>query len=78
SEHAMVIDCIRQGLTEHCLELDIARRPRLHKFPHIQHLLTPVKATLASKASLMQNPQSLHQTPAVGGLPRREAKDYIR
>ncbi|KPY86116.1 isochorismate synthase [Pseudomonas syringae pv. tagetis] len=78
SEHAMVIDCIRQGLAEHCLELDIARRPRLHKLPHIQHLLTPVKATLASNASLLQIAQSLHPTPAVGGLPRREALDYIR
>ncbi|MFH7423265.1 chorismate-binding protein, partial [Pseudomonas syringae pv. tagetis] len=28
SQHAMVIACIRQGLAEHCQELDIARRPR--------------------------------------------------
>ncbi|WP_122286074.1 isochorismate synthase [Pseudomonas syringae group genomosp. 3] len=78
SEHAMVIDCIRHGLAEHCLRLDIACRPRLHKLPHIQHLLTPVQATLAPNASLLGIAQSLHPTPAVGGLPRNEALDYIR
>ncbi|EFW84213.1 Isochorismate synthase [Pseudomonas savastanoi pv. glycinea] len=78
SEHAMVIDCIRHGLVEHCLKLDIACRPRLHKLPHIQHLLPPVQATLAPNASLLGIVQSLHPTPAVGGLPRNEALDYIR
>ncbi|MEE4149484.1 isochorismate synthase [Pseudomonas viridiflava] len=77
-EHAMVVDSIRECLARHCVELEVAARPRLHKLPHIQHLLTPIHGTLAPTTSLLGVAQSLHPTPAVGGLPRLEALDYIR
>ncbi|GFM55813.1 isochorismate synthase [Pseudomonas cichorii] len=78
AEHAMVVASLKECLSQHCLELDIARQPRLHKLPHIQHLLTPVQGTLAPSTSLLGIAESLHPTPAVGGLPRSKALDYIR
>ncbi|GFM81153.1 isochorismate synthase [Pseudomonas cichorii] len=78
AEHAMVVASLKECLSQHCLELDIARQPRLHKLPHIQHLLTPVQGTLAPDARLLAMVESLHPTPAVGGLPRNQALDYIR
>ncbi|RMQ40799.1 Isochorismate synthase [Pseudomonas cichorii] len=78
AEHAMVVASLRECLDRHCLELEIARQPRLHKLAHIQHLLTPVQGTLAPGASLLAIAESLHPTPAVGGLPRNQALEYIR
>ncbi|MFJ4142886.1 isochorismate synthase [Pseudomonas sp. NPDC089734] len=78
AEHAMVVASLKECLSQHCLELEIAPRPCLHKLSNIQHLLTPVQGTLAPTASLLAVAESLHPTPAVGGLPRSQALDYIR
>ncbi|MCD5992422.1 isochorismate synthase [Pseudomonas sp. CDFA 602] len=78
SEHAMVVASIRESLDRYCMVLQIPAKPLLLKLPRIQHLLTPIHGTLAPGASLLSVVHSLHPTPAVGGLPRAAALDYIR
>ena len=53
-------------------------QPSLHRLPRLQHLSTPIRATLKADATLLQVVAALHPTPAVAGHPRAEALDHIR
>ena len=53
------------------------RRPRLARHGSLVHLHTPVTATLRGQAPLTLA-EALHPTPAVAGLPRREAMAWLR
>ncbi|AMB87607.1 salicylate biosynthesis isochorismate synthase [Pseudomonas agarici] len=78
AEHAMVVASLSECLQRHCTELQVAPRPHLHKLAHIQHLLTPMTGLLRADNNLLSVAECLHPTPAVGGLPRQAALDYIR
>ncbi|MBN3731886.1 isochorismate synthase, partial [Burkholderia sp. Tr-20390] len=77
-EHALVVDAIRAALAPLSRTLDVPEQPSLHRLPRLQHLSTPIRATLKADATLLQVVAALHPTPAVAGHPRAEALDHIR
>ncbi|CAN1600429.1 isochorismate synthase [Pseudomonas mediterranea] len=77
-EHHLVVQTIAQGLNALVTDLQAAAHPCLLKLPTVQHLSTPMKARLKEEYSLLDGIQALHPTPAVGGLPRTTALDFIR
>jgi len=44
---------------------------------NIQHLYTPVRATLKTKAHILQFVERMHPTPALGGDPQAGAREAI-
>ncbi|MFJ7980662.1 isochorismate synthase MenF [Lysinibacillus xylanilyticus] len=77
-EHQYVVDMIAETFRENCIEMKIPDSPRLLKIRDIQHLYTPVEGLLNSEATILQLTKSLHPTPALGGVPRKEAMEAIR
>ncbi|PJO42522.1 isochorismate synthase [Lysinibacillus xylanilyticus] len=77
-EHQYVVDMIAETFRENCIEMKIPDSPRLLKIRDIQHLYTPVEGRLNSEATILQLTKSLHPTPALGGVPRKEAMEAIR
>ena len=45
---------------------------------HLQHLKTPLDFTLKENLSPLLIRDALHPTPALGGLPKLEAQNFIR
>ncbi len=52
--------------------------PTVFKLSHIQHLHRSIRAELKAGVSDFQVIQALHPTPAVGGLPKEPAMNFIR
>lgn len=77
-EHQYVVDMIKEAMEKVCYELDIPSAPTLMKVRDIQHLYTPVVGIAKPDSSLLQVVDSLHPTPALGGLPQKAAVRKIR
>ena len=77
-EHQIVVDSIRDGLSDLCAHLEIADAPTLLKVRNVQHLWTPVTGRLESTRSVLDLVERLHPTPAVGGYPTQDALKLIR
>ncbi|MEY9973997.1 menaquinone-specific isochorismate synthase [Lysinibacillus sp. RC46] len=77
-EHQYVVDMIAETFRKNCVEMTIPDGPRLLKIRDIQHLYTPVEGQLNNEATILQLTKSLHPTPALGGVPRKEAMAAIR
>lgn len=76
-EHEVVRDFITHQLQG--LGLAAMRSPlRLRQLPNIQHLHTPIHATVPAGVHLLDIVSQLHPTPAVAGLPRAAACAQIR
>jgi menaquinone-specific isochorismate synthase len=76
-EHQVVIEFITRrlrqlGLAPHSLPL------RLLQLSNIQHLQTPIQALVPTHIHLLDAVAELHPTPAVAGVPREIACEYIR
>jgi len=72
-EHALVLEMIREAL--HDLPVLEAESPQLMRLPHLQHLSTPLQVR---DANILDLALRLHPTPAVAGLPVRDAMDLLR
>lgn len=77
-EHQYVVDMIAETFRKNCVEMKIPDGPRLLKIRDIQHLFTPVEGQLNNEATILQLTKHLHPTPALGGVPRKEAMIAIR
>ena len=78
-EHRVVVDFLLAQLRSLGLTPQHAAAPQLLRLFHIQHLHTPISATLNSPAlSPLEVLNKLHPTPAVAGVPRRQACALIR
>lgn len=77
-EHALVAEAIASVLAPLAEQLEMAETPTLRRLPNVQHLHTPVRATLHAGASLAAILEAMHPTPAVGGTPRERAIELIR
>ena len=76
-EHQVVSQFICQQLAQ--LGLNPQLSPvRLLQLSNIQHLQTPIQATVPDDIHLLDVVEALHPTPAVAGMPRAIACDYIR
>ena len=76
-EHQHVVDAVRASLAPWCDEIEIAPTPRLMVLPNVQHLHTPVRATLRDGVDPEDVVRALHPTPAVCGTPREAALKLI-
>ncbi len=75
-EHDLVVDAIRQQLTDVTATIETGERT-VRKLSNVQHLQTPIRATLGEKRHVLELVERLHPTPAVGGLPLAEATRTI-
>ncbi|MGG0719734.1 isochorismate synthase [Robertmurraya massiliosenegalensis] len=77
-EHQYVVEMIKAAMEKACQKVELPNHPSLLKMRDIQHLYTPIIGTSLEESSLLQVVDSLHPTPALGGLPQREAVAKIR
>jgi menaquinone-specific isochorismate synthase len=77
-EQKLVLDSICRRLSPLGLELEFSTEPTLRKLANVQHLQTPVRATLPESVRLLDVIARLHPTPAVGGSPREAAVASLR
>jgi menaquinone-specific isochorismate synthase len=76
-EHELVVEAITEVLQRSGLTPRRPRHPRLARHGQLVHLHTPITAALAEQQALAVA-AALHPTPAVAGLPRREAMAALR
>jgi menaquinone-specific isochorismate synthase len=76
-EHELVVDTITNQLRQNGLVPWHRRQPQLARHGRLTHLHTPITANAQGRSALSLAEQ-LHPTPAVAGLPRREAMDWLR
>lgn len=77
NEHQIVIDDITHALTIAGVHLDSPATTGVMKLRRIQHLHTPISGTLPGDTDILDLVKALHPTPAVAGLPRQRAQDWI-
>ena len=76
-EHELVVETITEQLQRHGLQPHRRSQPQLARHGHLTHLHTPITAAMGNTPVLTLAEQ-LHPTPAVAGLPRREAMAWLR
>jgi menaquinone-specific isochorismate synthase len=76
-EHDLVVETISRVLLQAGLTPHRPRHPRLARHGGLVHLHTPITARLQGQTPLALA-EALHPTPAVAGLPRREAMAWLR
>ena len=76
-EHELVIDTISTVLSQLGLRPRRPRHPRVARHGHLLHLHTPITAAIGHHHPLALA-EALHPTPAVAGLPRRQALHWLR
>lgn len=77
-EHRVVVDFITQQLMQLGLTPQWASQPQLLQLSNIQHLHTPIQAVLPASLHPLTVLAQLHPTPAVAGMPRDVACEYIQ
>lgn len=77
-EHDYVVQMIKQNIERYCENISIPNQPILHPLKDLQHLYTPVEATLKKNISIFDIVEKLHPTPALGGVPREKSLAFIR
>jgi menaquinone-specific isochorismate synthase len=76
-EHRHVVDAIAGRLAGLGVQLEHGAQPRLLGLANVQHLHTPISATLPGGVHILDLVERLHPTPAVGGAPRDPAMAAI-
>ena len=76
-EHELVVETITDLLCRSGLSPRRRRQPQLARHGRLTHLHTPITARMQGQYVLSLAEQ-LHPTPAVAGLPRREAMAWLR
>ncbi len=78
AEHQTVVDWVSDKIRPLVTDLTIASKPVLKKLSNVQHLYTPVQGVVQDGIALFEIVDALHPTPAVAGVPRKEAMQFIR
>lgn len=76
-EHQIVVRAIETLLRPKCRHIEIENAPSLMRLRHCQHLHTRIEAILDDPDADASLIECLHPTPAVGGLPRSRALQWI-
>ena len=76
-EHRLVVEALASSLGTVCTNIDVPAEPRIMRMANIQHLHTPVRATLLPGRDILDLVAAVHPTPAVGGFPREPAIEAI-
>jgi isochorismate synthase len=79
TEHAIVVEAIRDSLAPVCSEVVVPPdAPTLLKTSSVQHLATPIVGRVLPGRTILDLVEALHPTPGVGGQPRALALATIR
>jgi isochorismate synthase len=76
-EHEFVVRELMQDLAPLTSELAAAPAREIHQLRHVLHLRTKIRGRLREARHVLEIVARLHPTPAVGGVPTREAVDFI-
>ncbi|TKR28139.1 isochorismate synthase [Natronomonas salsuginis] len=76
-EHELVADAVRTQLEPYAASIRAGERA-IRRLATVQHIETPITAELADDVHVLELVEALHPTPAVGGLPPKEALRTIR
>lgn len=76
-EHHIVVKMLKEHLAPLCRSIEHSPTPGIMSLRNCQHLHTSFTATLRDVESDAALIQSLHPTPAVGGLPRAKALAWL-
>ncbi|MAY81696.1 MAG: hypothetical protein CL930_13065 [Deltaproteobacteria bacterium] len=76
-EQQLVAQAIEQALTSMVSNLEGSDTPDVVRHPDVQHLRTTIRGSVASDATIFDLVNKLHPTPAVGGLPREHALQWL-
>lgn len=78
-EHAYVVQEILRCLEPFCSEIQAAKEPLVRELRHVVHLQTPIEGQLSPEPTrhVLELVEALHPTPAVGGVPRQFALDFL-
>jgi menaquinone-specific isochorismate synthase len=77
-EHGFVVQAIGDRLREVTHNLSYPNHPGIRKYPNVQHLYTPISASINKDTHPLDIVEKLHPTPAVGGFPREKTVDQIQ
>lgn len=77
-EHGFVVEAIGDRLREVTHNLYYPAQPGIRKYPNVQHLYTPISASINKNIEPLDIVEKLHPTPAVGGYPREKTVDLIQ
>lgn len=77
-EHALVVESMRRRLAPVVACIEAPDTPQIYRLSNIQHLHTPLTATLDTAVGILPLVRILHPTPALGGQPRDLAMQFIR
>ncbi|GAA3741746.1 menaquinone-specific isochorismate synthase [Spinactinospora alkalitolerans] len=77
-EHGYAVDSLRETLSPLCSAIEVSEEPELLRLANVQHLASPVRATLLPGASTLDVVAAMHPTAAVGGTPTATAMRVIR
>lgn len=77
-EHDFVVQMIKRSIENYCTDIVIPNEPVIYPLKNLQHLYTPVTATLKNEYSIFDIIRQLHPTPALGGTPTEESLAFIR
>lgn len=82
-EHRLVVEAVLERLAPLCERLVSAPEPEIRTLRNVLHLHTPIAGHLARHSRsrvrhVLELVQSLHPTPAVGGVPTSGALAWIR
>lgn len=77
-EHRLVVEEIEKCLGPLCDDLEVPSSPGIRHLRHVLHLQTPIRGRLKRETHVLKLVKALHPTPAVGGVPSKEAKALIR
>ncbi len=76
-EHQLVVRAILQSLEPFCDSLRCDSEPSIRELPNVLHMQTQIEGHLRDPAHVLTLVEALHPTPAVGGVPTREAIQWI-
>jgi menaquinone-specific isochorismate synthase len=76
-EHDVVVRAIVAGLEDHCVAIEHPPEPEIVHVRNLIHLSTPIRGHLRDGAHAVDILETLHPTPAVGGVPRLESIRWV-
>lgn len=77
-EHNFVVQMIKRSIENYCTDVVVPDEPVVYPLKNLQHLYTPVTATLKNTYSIFDIIAQLHPTPALGGTPTERSLCFIR
>lgn len=77
-EHQFVVRAIDDSLAPYSYRVEHPNQPLIKKLNNVQHLFTPISASIKDGVQIHELLRQLHPTPAVGGYPKERAIPYIQ